>query len=174
MQAELGLIWMCMKGYDYHEEWREIAGTGGLYEVSNRGRIRSLKFGKILIMEGWIQSIGKYQRRFVTLRYSGIRKVVTVHRLVAGAFLDPEDGRAEVNHIDGDPLNNDISNLEYVTHAENMDHAVRIGLIQNNAAKNKHIVEKMYSEGYSKRRIAKAVGASWLSVKKLLEKERMI
>ena len=57
-----------------------------------------------------------------------------VHRLVAGVFLGPRR-RREVNHIDGDKHNNNISNLEYVTHAQNGRHAVRLRIKQRKAAR---------------------------------------
>lgn len=58
------------------------------------------------------------------------QKSVTIHRLLAEIFLPDYDELLHVNHKDGDKLNNSLSNLEMVTHQENMAHASRIGLIR--------------------------------------------
>ena len=54
-----------------------------------------------------------------------------VHHLVAEAFLGPRPPGLSINHLDGDKTNNHVENLEYVTHAANMAHAARTGLMQH-------------------------------------------
>lgn len=103
------------------EEWRNIPGHDK-YQVSNEGRVRSLKTNRIL------SSCSCNGYRQVGLYSDGKQKTITIHRLVALAFLGDRpmgiDGRRnEVNHKDGDRANNRLSNLEYVTRAENVIHS---------------------------------------------------
>lgn len=104
------------------------------YEVSNYGRVRSLsrnvtqKGHKKLytrVMEGKMLKQRKQNAGYmiVWLCKDGKKKAFTVHRLVALAFL--EGNGTDVNHIDGNKLNNVSSNLEYVSRSENLKHAYR-------------------------------------------------
>lgn len=104
------------------EQWRDIAGFEGLYEVSDYGRIRSLgrfKFrpnGRIMTQS--LSSNGYYS---VNLCGSGKSTSKTVHQLVACAFLDhnPCGYKMVVNHKDLNKLNNHVSNLEIITQRQN-------------------------------------------------------
>jgi len=77
-----------------------------------------------------------YQR--VGLQKNGLRKNFSVHRLVAAAFTGTCPVGKQVNHIDGDKLNNQSANLEYVTQSENMQHAYRTGLQKAICGANHH------------------------------------
>tara|TARA_A100001391_G_scaffold205421_1_gene206070 strand:- start:1487 stop:2026 length:540 start_codon:yes stop_codon:yes gene_type:complete len=128
------------------------------YQVSNLGRVRSkdrtilcsngnymhLK-GKILAQEHHKTNCYRVRLCVRTKKYSK-----SVHRLVAIAFIPNPDGKPEVNHIDGNRLNNNLENLEWVTQQENIDHAVETGLIDNpfgKAARNSRFVTKVYKDG---------------------------
>jgi hypothetical protein len=103
------------------EIWQPIP-FGTCYEVSNKGRVRNTKTGKILT--GTINEDG-YRR--VCLSAGKKHKSFYVHKLVAEAFLDaPLEGQ-QVRHWDGNPDNNDLSNLLYGTGSENIFDAVRHG-----------------------------------------------
>jgi len=65
----------------------------------------------------------KYDTKVRLLDKDGVSKDVLIHRLIATAFIPNPENKPEVNHIDGDPSNNAISNLEWCTHQENMTHA---------------------------------------------------
>lgn len=96
-------------------EVRPIPGFPG-YTVSTDGVVYGLS-GKPLSPH----PIGPY------LRVSPRQRAVMVHRLVALAFLGPPpDGKTQVNHVDGDPSNNSITNLEYVTPSENVRHSIDV------------------------------------------------
>jgi len=114
------------------EIWKDVEGYEGYYQVSNKGRLRSLdrvtcgkKYrGKIL------HDKGERKTGYVidTLCREGIKKCTRRHRLVAEAFLDREDGKTEVNHLDGNKGNNCVDNLEWVSPRANKVHAWKTGL----------------------------------------------
>lgn len=101
------------------EEWRRFRDTP--YEVSNAGRIRrGERFVRLGVGSSGYALFGCY--------VGGRRSNVYAHRAVAEAFLGPCPEGFEVNHRDGSKLNNELSNLEYVTKSENQRHANRLGL----------------------------------------------
>lgn len=108
------------------EEWENIDGYNGNYEVSNKGRIRSWKNNKwgksdkYKIMSAVI-SKNKYPQ--VVLCNNGSTKRHYIHRLVAKAFIPNPENKPNINHKDLDPTNNHIDNLEWCTQSENMKHA---------------------------------------------------
>ena len=110
------------------EQWKPIQEFNGEYEVSNLGRVRSMKryYGVVgRIMPQTIQRKGYYAVTFWMNNKAYCRKV---HRLVIEAFTPNPDNLPCINHIDGNKLNNHVSNLEWCTYQANMQHAVRTGL----------------------------------------------
>ena len=77
----------------------------------------------------------------VTLCHEGIRKNKRVHRLLAEAFIDNPSDKAHVNHIDGNKLNNALSNLEWATPKENTNHAIKMELYDPGAASRKSVIQ---------------------------------
>lgn len=67
--------------------------------------------------------------RAVLLAKDGVKVRRTVHRLIALTWIGPEPNGMQVNHKNGNTTDNSVGNLEYVTPKENMDHAVRLGLM---------------------------------------------
>lgn len=112
------------------ERWKPVADYLGIYEISSFGRVRSI---------ARIDSAGKKRKQRymrpsstadgylkVTLWQSNKYEERYVHRMVANAFLAPMPNRNVVNHIDGNPGNNNMKNIEWVTASENSIHASRI------------------------------------------------
>lgn len=102
---------------ELNEVWKDIEGYEGLYQVSNLGRVKSLK--KNIIRK---QVLGKDGYLRVTLKHNGKAKTLSVHRLVAKAFLKNVFNYPEVNHKDENKANNNISNLEWCTRKYNQNY----------------------------------------------------
>ena len=110
------------------EIWRDIEGYEGKYQISNMGRVRSLKqlySGTYVYREKLIAPVKqKYDDYvYVNLYKDGKSKHYKVHRLVALYFIPNPLKKREVNHINGCKADNRAINLEWVTPKENMAHA---------------------------------------------------
>lgn len=101
--------------------WKPVVNYEGLYEVSSDGRVRSLfRYKKELK-----PSITRNGYATVELFKNKIGKRLLVHRIVAMAFILNENCLPEVNHIDENKLNNDVSNLVWMSKKENMNWGTR-------------------------------------------------
>lgn len=96
------------------EIWKDVEGYEGLYQISSKGRVFSLHTNKILRA-----SPDNYGYPIVRLSKHGQMKTITVHRLVAKAFLPNPDNKKEVDHIDANRSNNNVKNLRWTTRREN-------------------------------------------------------
>jgi hypothetical protein len=101
------------------EEWRDVPNYGGVYQVSNLGRVKSLRFGKDKILS---QGNIKSRRPSVGLRMEDKSKTFNVCQIVAFAFLNhkPSGHKLVVDHIDNNPFNNKLDNLQLITSRENI------------------------------------------------------
>ncbi len=101
-----------------NEEFRDVDGYDGVYQVSNLGRVKSFKFGKERILKVNINSSGYLT---IGLYKDNKEKRRTIHQLVAVAFLGHKMGgyKLVVNHINFNKLDNRVVNLEIVTAREN-------------------------------------------------------
>lgn len=113
--------------------WKQIENLN--YEVSEEGVVRNIKTHKII--QGGISTSGY---KMVSLYSENKRLHKQVHRLVAINFIENPENKPQVNHIDGNKLNNNVDNLEWVTGKENMKHALELGIYKkynNQTYKNK-------------------------------------
>ena len=122
------------------EVWKDIPEYEGTYQVSNMGRVRSLdrvvthKDGRKCRHRGKVlkPSINAGGYEYLTLYNDNGKNTKTVHRLVLVTFKPHVNmSDLEVNHMDGDKLNNHLTNLEWLTRRDNLLHAHSTGLINN-------------------------------------------
>lgn len=118
------------------EIWKDILGYEDFYQISSLGRIRSkqraFKREKYIhIYKSKILYLVKQKNHdYLTIRLNNsiLTKGYLVHRLVAIAFIPNPEKKKEVNHIDGNKRNNNMSNLEWCTAKENIRHSFKMGL----------------------------------------------
>lgn len=160
-------------GKKFMEEiWKDIPEYQGYYQVSNKGNVRSLD-RRIVRKDGVVQFLpGKIMIPYdntdgyltVHLSQNGKNHRISVHRLVAEAFIPHEKGQ-EVNHKDFDRHNNCVENLEWITHGDNVRYTIKAGRHycnnnlygNNNPNYGNHILHDIYSSNpeYAKEKLAR-------------------
>ena len=125
------------------EEWKDVEGYAGQYQISNQGRVKRLARVEECFREDTQKT---YYRRYadkilnpvissdyyeVNLVYKDRSEYRRIHRMVAEAFIPNLDKLPCVNHIDGNKKNNRVENLEWCTYKENVSHASLTGLRKN-------------------------------------------
>lgn len=153
------------------EIWKEVDGYNGVYFVSNLGRVKSVDHfcenrkgsGK---QTGRVLKLSKSRKGYlmVSLSKNKTKFHTGAHRLVAKAFIDNHLNKQQVNHIDCDKENNNVSNLEWCTNLENRRHAQENNRDNpnygedhhNSKLTNKQVVEarKLREKGYTMNELA--------------------
>ena len=147
-----------------NEEWKDVEGYEGLYQVSNYGRVKSLEknagrsFRKSKILNLNLDT-SKYG--FYVLSCNSKIKHFTAHRLVAKTYILNKEDKPQINHIDGNKLNNNIYNLEWCTDKENKEHGWKNKIYK--------YCEKRYKKIYQYD-LNKNLLKEWNSVKEICEK----
>lgn len=120
------------------EQWKDISGFEGRYQVSDQGRVKSVPFMQRYLLRSGAEAFRQTKERvlsqqkinsgyfIVHLHLNNKRTATTVHSLVAKAFV-PGTGET-VNHLNGNKTDNRAANLEWASYTENHLHAVQHGL----------------------------------------------
>lgn len=153
------------------EEWKDIKGYEGLYQISSFGNARSLRFNRIKVLKpGHSQNYFTYE-----FSVNHISEVKTAHRLVAEAFIPNPNNYSCINHIDGNKQNNHVENLEWCTASENVKHAYDTGLAAKHATRQNQPNQKGVLEVntntfyFSIRECARQLGIKRDTIRKSLE-----
>jgi len=118
------------------EIWRDVVGFEGLYQVSNMGSVRSC-YHVVMRSNGRKRTVYpvtlKPQKSahgyfMFNLSKNGKGKTIVAHRIVAIAFIPNPENKPQVNHKDGNKKNNHVSNLEWMTSKENINHSWMMGM----------------------------------------------
>ena len=130
------------------EIWKDIPGYIGIYKISSLGRIKSIGIpgtkgwkGKTRILH---HRLSRKRYHLIALYDNGRRRNLSVARLVAMTFIPNPLNKPQVDHIDNDKANNSVTNLRWVTNAENMRNVISV-------AHRKEVMKGRYTGGIPKR-----------------------
>lgn len=160
------------------EDWKPVFGFDDTYRVSSHGRFKRIqtRYGNPSdkIIPGSLATTG-----YRTVSLCCIPPVARryVHDIVAEAFIGPRPSGYQINHLDGNKLNNLVSNLEYVTPRENLLHAARTGLNPraNNFKLNDELVRELrrrYTETRSHKQLALEFGIDPSNVYRIVTRQQ--
>lgn len=178
---------------DINEQWLPVVGYESFYEVSNLGRVRTIprmikhKSGwstrnmKVSYMKLHLTKFGHLRLTLVGEKGREFRKPVLVHRLVAEAFIPNPEGKPHINHIDNNPSNNRIENLEWCTPQENMTHAANCNRMKrqhgitngNSTLSEEQVLEirsKYIPRKYSQRMLAREYNVDQMTIQDIVKR----
>jgi len=161
------------------EIWKDVVGYEDYFQVSNTGKIYSKRTNKELkysvTQKGYCVFVTRFNGR------NSPAKCFKIHILVAKAFIDNPENKLTVNHIDGNKLNNNVSNLEWATMSEQLKHAAELGLRQPKKGHD-HIQSKLTKDDvkyirenhhqFSSRKLAKLFNVSKTTILSIINGTR--
>lgn len=152
------------------EEWRDIPGYEGRYQVSNLGRVRSVDHYVTRLVKGRVlrPRIRKEGYPIVTISGKG---PVDIHLLVASAFIGKRERGMQVRHLNGDKLDARAENLAYGTQSDNEKDKLRYGGKQKKLTAAQVLeIRKRAEAGESEKTLARDYGISRVSVQNIVKR----
>jgi hypothetical protein len=162
------------------EQWRDIPGYEGYFQVSNMGGVRRIAHAEQYNRKANLgpATFKPNKRGYweVMLARPKFRKLYLVHRVVMLAFVGPCPEGLQVNHINGDKRDNRLENLEYVTASENMRHAAAMGRLNHAGMRgpsrkvsDQHVLlmRALFSKGVTVKQVSKTSGLSISQVRRI-------
>jgi len=145
------------------ELWKDIVGYEGYYQVSNYGRVKSLRKNKILNQRNRSLYLA------VSICFNGVNKSYNVHRLVAIAFLPNINSLPQVNHKDENKKNNHVSNLEWCSAKYNNRYSKAL-LTEDDVAS----IRELRTQGYKLKEIADIYNINFRHVSNIVNYKRWL
>jgi hypothetical protein len=135
------------------EIYKDIEGYNGMYQVSNLGNVKSLKFKNEKKLKNYLGGTGYYK---VSLCKDFKAKTFNVHRLMCIAFVPNLENKPQVNHINGIKTDNRVENLEWCTIKENIQHAHDNGLVNTSKGEDRNFAKLKEKQIIEIRKIGKS------------------
>ena len=151
------------------ERWKKVVNFEDFYEVSDEGRIRNIKTGRVL--KGSVHSSGYI---YVTFNIGNNVYSNRVHRLVALAFLSKKKSSDEVvNHKNGNKKDNSLANLEWMSHKENAIHSRKTGLNKTKLSREDvYLIRERFETGVNnKKELARLFGVTESNINSVVKKK---
>ena len=162
------------------EIWKDIEGYEGYYQVSNQGRVKSLdrvvphaRCGTITKKEKILKHGNTKGYDMVVLCVEHKKKAITDHKLVAEAFICKKENYLQINHIDGNPRNNVVSNLEWCTPYQNTIHALK-NKLRKTKLSEKDVLEIRYKyneKNITRKELAQQYSVDYSSIHRIVHNE---
>ncbi len=157
------------------EKWKDVVGYEGRYEVSDRGRVRSLKYNRQQFSKVLQPRTHDQGYLGVCLCADGKTRQQFIHALVLSAFVGPRPRGFCCDHRDGNRANNAVGNLEWVTYSENAFRGVRTCGEKNHHAKMTKAkvitIRKLHAQGgITQRELARQCEVSQPSISRIVSR----
>ena len=170
------------------EVWLPVKGYEGIYEISNKGRLKSLprmvdNYTKKTLFKGGIrkESLDSYGYVKYNMSKDSVTKGMLAHRIVALAFIPNPEKRPQINHINAVKTDNRVENLEWCTPMENIHHSMEMGLQKKRSGEEIHfailtekevieIRSKYKPRKYTFKRLGIEYGVSYQTIQCIIHK----
>lgn len=168
-----------------NEIWKDAVGYESLYQISDSGRVKSIKRLNYdintksyvwIFKENLLKPLINKKGYYTCVLYKNKKgKRIPIHRLVALAFIPNPNNKPQVNHINGNKLDNSFGNLEWVTNQENAFHAAKNNLFYKKFVPNDvKLIRKMRKNGHTYKSIAREFNSEAKHIWRIVNKKLFV